>query len=192
MRIRWQHFRNVVHHFSLLCQLFVWSRLWYRGLEIRVGICRPLCLKLNWVNGNSQKWGLEKTNPNSEAESWKTVAWGDTWVAVHNMVCARPWRTNGPGRNPVEWLSTVNLYMVFADPGICTARPWNLGSAKVGLFCLFGFFLTLHLAVDVRISEEPFGVSVQEVKKKNKKNQPPKEFSGTYADFKNTFYTSAI
>lgn len=143
MRIRWQHFRNVVHHFSLLCQLFVWSRLWYRGLEIRVGICRPLCLKLNWVNRNSQKWGLEKTNPNSEAEGWKTVAWGDTWVAVHDVVCARPWRTNGPGRNPVERLSTVNLYMVFADPGICTARPWNLGSAKVGLFCLVGFFFNL-------------------------------------------------
>lgn len=178
MRIRWQHFRNVVHHFSLLCQLSVWSRLWYRGLEIRVGICRPLCLKLNWVNRNSQKWGLEKTNPNSEAESWKTVAWGDTWVAVHDVVCARPWRTNGPGRNPVEWLSTVNLYMVFADPHICTARPWNLGSAKVGLVCLvvFFFFLTLNLAVDVRVTEEPFGVSVQEVMAQKKKKTTKRIF----------------
>lgn len=159
MRIRWQHFRNVVHRFSLLCQLSVWSRLWYKGLEIRVGICRPLCLKLNWVNQNSQRYGLEKTNPNYEAGSWKRVAWGGTWVVVHNVVCPKLWRKNGPCRNPVEWLSTVNLYMVFADPGICTARYWNLGSAKVVLLFVW-VFLTLNLAVNV--TEEPFGVSVQE------------------------------
>lgn len=49
--------------------------------------------------------------------------------------------------------------MVFADPGICTARYWNLGSAKVVLLFVW-VFLTLNLAVDV--TEEPFGVSVQE------------------------------
>lgn len=75
----------------------------------------------------------------------------------------------------------------------CQTLEFGKCKSWVVLFGCFFFFLTLHLAVDVRVTEEPFGVSVQEVvAQKKKKPNPPKEFSGKYADFKNTFYTSAI
>ena len=45
--------------------------------------------------------------------------------------------------------------MVFADPGICNVRSWNLGGAEL-------FFLTLHLADDIGVIEDPCDLSVQE------------------------------
>lgn len=44
---------------------------------------------------------------------------------------------------------------MFADPGICYARSWNLGGMEL-------FFLTLHLADDVGVIEDPVDLSVQE------------------------------
>lgn len=120
--------------FQSLCQLSVWSGLWYKALEIRGGICRPCCLKLNGVKRNSQKSGLgggKKQTPKlrfSQLEDNGVIFRQEraTWCM---WSC---WRKTGLYRNYMELVSMVNCIccMVFANPNTCNARLWNLGGAK--------------------------------------------------------------
>lgn len=61
-----------------------------------------------------------------------------------------------------------------------------------GIWEVQNFFLTLHLADDIGVIEEPGDLSVQEFVAQNKPPTQPTQLSGKYVDFENVVFDSSI